>query len=224
MQLLDHFHVEGPNGKHECLVLELLGPSISDVVGLSCDSRRLLGKTAKATVQQALAGLAFLHKHGIAHGGTISIKLILEMSRSQHIDLHTRNLAFALPSLSALTETEFLQKFPTPEIDAIARKDGKPLQPNMPAYLVKPTSFLSDVSLEQQQIKIIDFGQSFYNDATPEILHNPLCVSPPEVIFGEKLDHHADLWSTGCMVSADPSRTGVSQIANGDRLTFPIDF
>lgn len=28
VQMLDHFSVEGPNGIHDCLVLELLGPSV----------------------------------------------------------------------------------------------------------------------------------------------------------------------------------------------------
>ena len=87
----------------------------------------------------------------------------------------------------------------------------------MPAYLVRPTSYPADLSLlQQQQIKIIDFGEPFSNNDVPETLHTPLCVRAPEVIFGEKLDYRVDLWSAGCMVSADPGRIGVSQVANED--------
>jgi serine/threonine-protein kinase SRPK3 len=137
--------------------------------------------------------------------------------------MHTRNLAFDLPSLSALTEAELLQKPEPPETSAVVRKDGKPLEPGMPAYLVEPTSYPVNMSSQHQQIKIIDFGQSFSNDDTPETLHTPLCVRAPEVIFGDKLDYYADLWSTGCMVSADPSQIGVNQTTSEDWLTFPLD-
>lgn len=32
VELLDEFFVEGPNGRHHCLVLELLGPSLDHVI------------------------------------------------------------------------------------------------------------------------------------------------------------------------------------------------
>jgi serine/threonine-protein kinase SRPK3 len=73
MQLLDHFPVEGPNGTHECLVLEFLGPSVTDVLDIRFDDERLPGKLAKSSVQQALVGLAFLHKYNIGHGGRASV-------------------------------------------------------------------------------------------------------------------------------------------------------
>ncbi|KAF2492953.1 kinase-like protein [Lophium mytilinum] len=184
MQLLDHFQIEGPNGNHECLVLEFLGPSITDVLEVRFHDERLPGTLAKMSAQQALIGLAYLHKYGIGHG-----------------DLHTRNLSFVIPSLHTLTEAELLQKLRNPEIGAVTRKDGKPLEPSLPAYLVRPTFYPTDVSLSQQQIKIIDFGESFFsNNDVPLMLHTPLCVRAPEVIFGEKLDYRVDLWSAGCMI------------------------
>ncbi|OAK93702.1 kinase-like protein [Phaeosphaeriaceae sp. SRC1lsM3a] len=155
MQLLDHFHVEGPNGKHGCSVLEFLGPSVTDVLEMRFADERLPARLAKSSAQQALAGLAYLHKHKIGHG-----------------DLHTRNLAFLRQ----------------PEIGAVTRKDGKPLEPGLPAYLVRPTSYPADVSLSQQQIKIIDFGESFLDDDVPTTLHTPL------------LDYRVDLWSAGCLI------------------------
>ncbi|KAF2875293.1 kinase-like domain-containing protein [Massariosphaeria phaeospora] len=183
MQLLNHFYIEGPNGKHECLVLEFLGPSVPDVLDMRFNDERLPGTLAKTSVQQSLAGLAYLHKYNIGHG-----------------DLHTRNLTFVIPSLHTLTEAELLQKLRSPEIGVVTRKDGKPLEPGLPAYLVRPTSYPADVSLSQQQIKIIDFGESFSKNDVPETLHTPLCVRAPEAIFGEKLDYRVDLWSAGCMI------------------------
>ncbi|CAO2651848.1 Nn.00g001310.m01.CDS01 [Neocucurbitaria sp. VM-36] len=147
------------------------------------NDERLPGTLAKTSMQQALIGLAYLHKYNIGHG-----------------DLHTRNLAFVIPSLHTLTEAELLQKLRSPEIGAVTRKDGKTLEPGLPAYLVRPTSYPAGASLSQPQIKIIDFGESFSNNDVPETLHTPLCVRAPEVIFGEELDYRVDLWSAGCMI------------------------
>lgn len=73
MQLLDHFHVEGPNGKHGCSVLEFLGPSVTDVLEMRFADERLPARLAKSSAQQALAGLAYLHKHKIGHGGKVHV-------------------------------------------------------------------------------------------------------------------------------------------------------
>ncbi|RMZ71439.1 CMGC SRPK kinase [Pyrenophora seminiperda CCB06] len=189
MQFFDHFHVEGPNGKHECLVLEFLGPSVTDVIDswFPCKYVRLLGSLAKTSIQHALVGLAYLHKHNIAHGGTPP-------------DLHTRQLTFSIPSLHTLTEAELFQKLGSPETGAVTRKDGKPLEANMPAYLVGPICYPIAESLSQPHIKIADFGESFLNNDVPKTLHTPVVLRPPEVIFRDKLDYRVDLWSTGCMI------------------------
>lgn len=70
--MLDQFQLEGPNGTHECLVLELLGPSIPDVLDVRFKDDRLPAKLAKRVARQALLGLDYLHKYGIGHGGMLS--------------------------------------------------------------------------------------------------------------------------------------------------------
>jgi serine/threonine-protein kinase SRPK3 len=70
IQLLDHFDIEGPNGKHQCLVLEFLGPSVPDILDQRFNHERLPGKLAKSSIKQALVGLTYLHKHNIGHGGS----------------------------------------------------------------------------------------------------------------------------------------------------------
>lgn len=69
VQMLEHFQLQGPNGTHECLVLELLGPSIPDVLDVRFKHDRLPAKLAKRVAREALLGLDYLHQHGIGHGG-----------------------------------------------------------------------------------------------------------------------------------------------------------
>ncbi|KAF2789022.1 kinase-like protein [Melanomma pulvis-pyrius CBS 109.77] len=184
VQLVDHFLIQGPNGTHDCVVLEFLGPSVMDNNFLRLNNGRLPGQLAKSCIQQAFLALAHLHKHNIAHG-----------------DLHTHNLAFVVPSLHTLTEDEFIEKLGLPQIGFVARRDGRPLEPNLPPYLVQTTSYPAEVSLTRhQQIKLVDFGESFFTANAPSKVSTPLCLRPPEAFFGDRLDHRVDLWSAGCMV------------------------
>lgn len=71
MMMKDFFEISGPNGRHECLVLELLGPSVADYLDARSLDERLPGEMAKRVVKQTLLGLAALHERGIAHAGTV---------------------------------------------------------------------------------------------------------------------------------------------------------
>lgn len=74
--MLDNFQVSGPNGVHDCIVLEILGSSIQDLVETRFDCERLPGKIAKRAAKQALDGLDYLHKSKIGHGGMCTHHLI----------------------------------------------------------------------------------------------------------------------------------------------------
>ena len=70
-EVLDHFVHAGPNGKHQCLVFELLGPSLEKVIqdieeyGLD----RLKPETIFRICDQLFKALAFMHDAGYKHGG-----------------------------------------------------------------------------------------------------------------------------------------------------------
>ncbi|KAJ5195449.1 uncharacterized protein N7498_008887 [Penicillium cinerascens] len=183
VQLLDDFDLTGPNGFHKCLVYELLGPNIPDVIDAHFSGGRLPGRLAKTIAKQSLAGLRDLHQRDIGHG-----------------DLHTRNLAFTMPYLDKVTEEAFFEILGKPKIGRVQRRDGKGLGLGVPEYIVKPNSSRTRLWKSAQSIKIIDFGESFSCSAVPHRLHTPLPVRAPEVIFQDKLDHHVDLWSMGCML------------------------
>ena len=117
------------------------------------------------------------------------------------LDLHIGNLAFTIPSIHALREEELFQKLGMPDTGPVQRSDRRPLESGMPRYLVRPTSFPTDIRSSLKSIKIIDFGQSFSRHDTPSEFHIPLPVRAPEIIFKDKVDYRMDLWSMGCMVS-----------------------
>ncbi|KAG5810591.1 hypothetical protein H9Q74_005726 [Fusarium xylarioides] len=185
-KMLDHFTLVGPNGAHDCLVLELVGPNVADVVDRHLKDSRLSSNAARLFSKQILQGLGFLSANNIGHG-----------------DIHTRNLALTIPHLQSLSERDFIAKLGEPDIGFVLGPDDEPLPKSLPAQIVRPASFGHrevQRTLAKPSIKIIDFGEAFISDDVPSTLHTPLPVRAPEILFGDKLDHRVDLWSTGCLI------------------------
>ncbi|THY81555.1 kinase-like protein [Aureobasidium pullulans] len=182
VRLLDNFDHPGPNGTHNCLVLELLGPSVATVIEERFAGNRLPGFMAKKACKEMALALEVLHAQGIGHG-----------------DLHTRNVAFTIPGLKLLPEEELSKKLGKPRVGPVSRPDGEPLEPGMPEYLVWPARLLAnDPNFEKSSMKLIDFGESFMSDNKAETLHTPLALRAPEVLFQDEYDLRVDCWSLGC--------------------------
>ena len=79
VRILDEFDVKGPNGIRRCLVFELLGPNVPDVIATGFPDGRLPGQLAKTIVKQALQELNTLHEHNIGHGGMLSLRSLCSM-------------------------------------------------------------------------------------------------------------------------------------------------
>lgn len=63
------FREKGPNGIHQCLVLDLTGPSIQDFVAKHTEKGRLPGRSAVSVARQTLQAISRLHQQEIGHGG-----------------------------------------------------------------------------------------------------------------------------------------------------------
>lgn len=110
--LLDDFFIEGPNGRHHCLVLELLGPTLDHVIK-SClyvepdetrtSDHRIGSEVILRVSQQLLRTLVSLHEEGIAHGGTTLPLLPLTMATHFLLKEPAANLSFDLQILARTT-------------------------------------------------------------------------------------------------------------------------
>ena len=61
MHVVNDFNLEGPNGKHHCLVFKLLGPSVPDMIDACFPDGRIPGNITKTIMKQVVSGLEFLH-------------------------------------------------------------------------------------------------------------------------------------------------------------------
>lgn len=68
LTLLDEFHCDGPNGRHQCLVSDVTGPSVMEVKEAT-EGEMLSVETAQNITAQLALGLTFIHSCGIVHGG-----------------------------------------------------------------------------------------------------------------------------------------------------------
>lgn len=62
------FWIEGPNGRHLCLVMPLVGPNLSILSSGICS--RLKPPLAAVVAHQAAQAMSLLHSNGKCHGGT----------------------------------------------------------------------------------------------------------------------------------------------------------
>ncbi|KAI0414055.1 kinase-like domain-containing protein [Xylaria grammica] len=178
--LLDYFHHTGPNGTHNCLVMELIGPSLSHV--LECYEFR--GQTFRPdTVLRAscqlLDALDFLHQAGFAHG-----------------DVYNANVAFTCK----IRDEEDLFKIIREPDTADYTSDQIPWSPELPKHLVGCTLWPDWYEAPYEDLRLIDLGEAFPVDSTVASLAQPRDVRAPETFFIGSFDYRHDLWRAGCVI------------------------
>lgn len=153
ISLLDTFKHQGPNGEHECLVFEVMGPSAasmvehlpSNLLSSTAPKTRYPTWMAKSILRQTLLGIDFLHQAGIVHG-----------------DLQPGNLLFPVEDLAQIDENLLIQQCDAGSVSApVRRLDGK-VDQWAPRYLALNRPLDKFVYLEKDfAIKISDMGGGF---------------------------------------------------------------
>ncbi|KAF8246148.1 kinase-like protein [Wilcoxina mikolae CBS 423.85] len=184
LHLLDSFYVDGPNGRHLCVVLDVLGPLASDVVRRH-DNCCLPGNLARKVSRQVLAAVKYVHGAGVAHG-----------------DIHLGNILFCVPDLDRMSPAAIVDRFGEPIAGAVTRTDGQPRGEGVPEYLVAPIAYGQQElqNLSVNDVKLIDFGESFFISQPPKKVSTPLSLHPPELVFSHTLSNAVDIWNLGCTI------------------------
>ncbi|KAJ5633376.1 hypothetical protein N7490_009715 [Penicillium lividum] len=117
-----------------------------------------------------------------------------------HGDISGRNIAFTCTHLSKQTEEQFFDVIGFPEIEPPKRIDGTTLGKELPAQLIKAAEWTEWIDEDDEDIRLLDFGESFYQGQEPQKLAQPGSLSVPETIFTDCFDYRVDLWRTGCMI------------------------
>ncbi|KAI9676538.1 MAG: hypothetical protein M1817_000697 [Caeruleum heppii] len=120
VQLLDDFIHEGPNGCHQCLVFELLGPTVHMIIN-DCNEvqERLDSETVLQISTQMLESVAFMHEAGYAHGDWVGWPIdededdedIRVIDLGEAFDMNTVPERLAQPGGMQAPETIFTGRF-----------------------------------------------------------------------------------------------------------------
>lgn len=222
VRLLDEFYHEGPNGRHRCLVFEFFGPNLDSVIASSLP----LPFTESApggdhidphvTLQlskQLLSALKNLHENGIAHGGKtlhIQARQTPEVTSeavpdhlplSRCLDISSNNIVFTVSNLLQASEEEFWRNIGRPVVEDLVREDGQAVEPRFPKHIVRRAEWNMWVDEDEEDIRLIDWGESFRRGEEPATVAQPIDCKAPATMVTDRLDYRIDLLTAGIVVS-----------------------
>lgn len=170
-----HFYLEGPNGRHLCLVFPVMGPGLVSQMGASTE-------TIKNLLTQVGKSLHFLHDHGICHG-----------------DFTSDNILLHINDVEKLSKTEMITLLEGEKHEVKMADGSKPLGDRAPSYLIERGD-IGNLG-PKTQTATIDFGISYSTDDPPAFLGIPWQYAAPEVFFEiGNTGETSDVWSFICMI------------------------
>ncbi|KAI4864676.1 kinase-like protein [Hypoxylon rubiginosum] len=180
---LEQFWLEGPNGRHLCLVMPVLGMTVSDWRRNQDDHEEETGVEAKNVCSQIIQSLSFLHSHGICHG-----------------DFKPANILMKIDGIDDFSKDEIIEMMGDPDCYEFGTASGQPLTSRAPEYCVCAPGQYWSKELSTKSIAVIDFGESFFIENPPESTGIPSQYGAPEVLFGAEtsLGYPSDVWSLAC--------------------------
>ncbi|CAG8950941.1 hypothetical protein HYFRA_00003159 [Hymenoscyphus fraxineus] len=191
------FHIDGPNGKHLCIISSLLGPSIAK---LTSGGTPLDANEVRHYASQLTHCVDFLHSEeiGIVHG-----------------DLTTSNVLLEISSIDQWSIEQVYEILGEPSIVDLHDVSGEPnTSPSGPKYIVEPINIMELFVLRTRNIKLIDFGESFRVATPPEDgVGTPVQFCSPELFFHHTASKASDIWALGCTIFE--MRIGMALVESG---------
>ncbi|KAJ4984062.1 serine/threonine-protein kinase SRPK3 [Stagonosporopsis vannaccii] len=190
IKLLDDFQHEGPNGIHQCLILEVMAASAASLVHKLPENQprqwrvpqRYPKAIAKKTLLHTLKGLSLLHENGVVHS-----------------DVQPGNLLFLITDLDHL-EQQQLEQSVTMLTIPLHRTDRK-VDKWAPLNLYRAQSLHDHIQLGPGLcVKLSDFGAAFFAADPPYSTITPSGLRAPELILKQPFGAGIDIWSFGCLM------------------------
>lgn len=99
-----------------------------------------------------------------------------------------------------MSDETFFDILGRPELATLLRKDRTPLGRNFPNHLVRKVEWVGWTDEDEEDIRLIDFGEAFPLGNAPARIAQPTELRVPETILTDHFDHEVDLWRAGCVV------------------------
>jgi len=180
---IDNFWITGPNGSHLCIVSDIAGPSIAQLshARLLDDEVATLGpRDAQIMSLQIAQALEFLHSPGvsIAHG-----------------DLTSANVLLELENLDSIPQEELIKVLGQPVQEQLQPYGEHKLDGSAPEFIYGAIDAMRLLPYCTGNVKIIDFGASYFLNSPPVGLATPLSACSPEYLRDGKFGKESDVWA-----------------------------
>ncbi|RFU33797.1 hypothetical protein B7463_g2524, partial [Scytalidium lignicola] len=146
------------------------------------NERQLSKSLRHKTSQQIASGLAYLHSLDICHG-----------------DLTHSNVLFELEDIQSLSKNQIYEHLGHITTASLKLLDGS-YSPHAPKRVVQAVDFSSICLNSLGDIRITDFGQSFFAKTPPDGLGTPPSFLAPEMCFGFPPSEKSDIWALACLI------------------------
>jgi serine/threonine-protein kinase SRPK3 len=187
-KLLDSFDIDGPHGKHTCLVHEPLGISFDEMKELTTNGL-FEAKLIRQTFRPILTGLEFLHKEAnIIHTGREKGTMldICKVYAYTSPDIQPKNMLMGVHDRSAFEKyTARTKNFPMPRKEL----EDRTIYILQPMPLTKGLPFLTD------------FSEARFGDSKHTGVIMPNVYRAPEVILDMEWSYPVDVWGLGMTAS-----------------------
>lgn len=120
------------------------------------------------------------------------------------LDISGDNIAFTTKNLQSLSEEAFWGVVGRPETVELLAADGSLLSPSLPKQLVRKVNWDSWVDEDEEDLRLVDFGETFRIESPPKVLPQPGPLRAPERLLTDSLDHRVDLWRVGSVIISPP--------------------
>jgi serine/threonine-protein kinase SRPK3 len=185
---IEHFWINGPNGRHICIVSHAAGPSIAQLTRAQATLQKKLTldvHEAPTAALQLSQCLAFLHSPdvGVVHGDLTSSNVLLEILGFDH-----------------LTTSQVIQLLGRPIRELVVSNSDQPLDFSAPQFLYEPADIMRLLPRATGNIKLIDFGNAFFVHDSPKNIGTPSCFRAPELLLEDKIGKESDVWALACTI------------------------
>ena len=228
VSLLSHFIHKGTNGSHVCMVFEILGVNLLDLIKLY-NYKGIPLPIVKNIVRQVLIGLDYLHRVcGVIHTDIKPENILLQLTQGQINELKNEGpfinkFPFDLlnkkfvekPLIEAYQGVKKIEKrryskrdfFNNNEEEQSARSKSvssddreKRLRTGKRTFWNKDYEADKPRVKESLNVKIADLGNACWGKKHFSSVIQTRQYRAPEVILGMKYGFSADIWSLACMV------------------------
>ncbi|KAF7532561.1 hypothetical protein G7054_g7866 [Neopestalotiopsis clavispora] len=181
---LEVFEIEGPNGKHICQVLRVMGYSVGEWREQLDEAEDKSGVKMRNVCHQIAQGTALLHSVGVVHGDLRPANILMELDQK---------------TLNNLSKDELLALIDEKPITIpVFTKDGEDCGAHAPRYTVASIYKPWFETLLLEKVAIGDFGESFRITDPEKTTGIPLQYAAPEILLPGKAGLGSDIWSLAC--------------------------